>query len=550
MAGAGAGTYGILDLEFRQAPAVYPGGPTRLRLTSAANEGRVVADDQSGDPNKSWRSFELISDFVEARREAILPDIRRLAARDKRFTDKEGKPKVVFDSQHWSRLAAAVLRQATGAELSVVYRLTGGSHIVGEIPLFVAEDWMPVGSRVALTQLTGAEIKKLLATDTEHTRFTTAGFDSEKNLVGGRPIVEAERYLVATFHDLAGNETFQNIFHDADRTALKLEGEQIRPGKNGDAVTVRDAVLARLVAMKTRHGSFNDGYLEELISLVGDDGHAYAPRWSVSLKPAEGSYQQMSVNNRDSFGAVRNSRINTPDNTSYRAKGNVALMYETGDLDWENKALVDYQKAEITTSKGLVVQEANDNVQFTSEFRLKIFRLQTARSDLELVPFVNGNFLTEMTPSEDPKTNQPNPRRQEVNGITGVVLYPGTWLKEVRLGAIAKRDFAIATGSVEPGVQLAGTIEYPIGPMTWTTEADIKNYFRTADDGDDDLGLLGQFATGLRVPLFGGFALRVGVDAIVFSGKIGASPPIGSSVVPSVGLSYNATFKPLVGIAY
>lgn len=99
-------------------------------------------------------------------------------------------------------------------------------------------------------------------------------------------------------------------------------------------------------------------------------------------------------------------------------------------------------------------------------------------------------------------------------------------------------------------MQLAGAMEQPIGPVTWTLEADLKNYFRTAEDTADDLGLLGQITTGFRFPLLGGFSLRVGVDAFLFTGKLGAAPPFGSSVVPSVGLSYNATWKPAVGLVY
>lgn len=374
VAGAGGGSFGILDLEFRPAAAQFPGGPVKMRLTAASNEGRVVTDDLVVDPEKSWRSFDLISDFVETRREAIIPDIRRLAAMDKRFQDKEGQPLVVFDSERWSRLTAAVLRQQTGAELSVVYRLSGGSHIVGDVPLFVAEDWMPAGARVALAQLTGAEIKRLLATDSERSRFATAGFDPELGMIGGRPIVDGERYLVATFDTLAGNESHQNIFRDKYSTALRLKADRILHGRSGDSVTVREAVLARLIALKSQHRAFNDDYMNDFVALLGDDGVAYAPRWSLALKPAEGAYQQLSVSNRDAFGGVRNSRVNTPNNTSLRGRGNVGLTYQTSDVDWENKALVDYQRAEIQSSKGPVFQEGNDNIQLTSEFRLKVFK--------------------------------------------------------------------------------------------------------------------------------------------------------------------------------
>jgi hypothetical protein len=92
--------------------------------------------------------------------------------------------------------------------------------------------------------------------------------------------------------------------------------------------------------------------------------------------------------------------------------------------------------------------------------------------------------------------------------------------------------------------------EVPVGAYSWTFDADLKNYFRTAEDTAEDLGVIAQVATGFRFPLFGGFALRVGVDATYFTGKLGNSPPVGSSIVPTVGLTYNATWKPAVGLVY
>jgi hypothetical protein len=544
--GAGSSQVGILDLEFKR------DATGKSRLMSVANEGKYVSDDLPAAPEKLWRDFTLYSEFFEARRDTILPDVRRLSARDKRFVDKDGDPLILMTNSQWSALAAAALRQAAGAELAIIHTLHRGTHIVGDISVFVAESWLPNGLRVATAQLTGADIKRLVATDPERRKLSFGGYDPETHLIGGRPLQDAERYQVVTGDTLAVNEAFQNVFRDQARLGLRLRGDRIYPGKPDERVSLNDVVMARLTEMKKRHGGFPNEYLDELAQLLSDDGHKFEPRWTVAFKPCEGTFQQLSITNRESFGAVRNSRVNAPNNTSIRGKGNIAVTYETPDLDWENRALLEYQRAEIQlpAPASTLTQEAADNVGLTSEFRLKVFKLQTQRSAVEMVPFINGNYLTEFTPTEDPNTKQLNPRRSEFNGIAGVVLYPGTWLKELRLGAIARQDIAKAGKGVEPGAQMAGQLEVPLGGFAWTLDADVKNYFRTPQDTPDDLGIVAQIGTGLRLPLFGGFSLRVGVDALWFTGKLGTEPPAGSSLVPAVGVAYNATWKPGVGLVY
>ncbi|MBM3274650.1 MAG: hypothetical protein FJZ00_05835, partial [Candidatus Sericytochromatia bacterium] len=354
--GAGSSQVGTLDLEFRR------DGTGKSRLASVANEGKFVSDDLPAAPEKLWSDFTLHSDFVEARRDAILPDIRRLSARDKRFVDKDGDPLILMTFKEWSALAAAALRQAAGAELAIIHTLHHGSHIVGDISVFVAEGWLPNGLRAATAQLTGAEIKRLVATDPERRKLTLAGYDPQANLIGGQPLQDAERYQVVTGDTLAVNEAFQNVFRDQARLGLRLRGDRLYAGKPDERVSLNDVVMARLTEMKKRYGGFPDEYLDELAQLLSDDGHKFEPRWTVALKPCEGTFQQLSITNRESFGAVRNSRVNAPNNTSIRGKGNIAVTYETPDLDWENKALLEYQRAEIQlpAPASTLTQEAAD----------------------------------------------------------------------------------------------------------------------------------------------------------------------------------------------
>lgn len=559
MAGARGGEIGHLKLGFRAPRAADPRPgerelliAPRPRVLSWLENELQVSDSSQPDPEPAatWERAKKVSAYFGARRETILPDLRRLSAVDKRLVDAQGDPLLIADAVTWSRLTASALRQATGAEVAVLHRLKPASFTVGEVPISMADEWLPGGEHVAVLTMSGAQLKRLMAMGSERDRFTLAGYDDRKDLIGGRPLEEAELYRVATIESFAMSEAYQAVMPQTANTSLRLQGERIGRGAPGETLALRDTVLARLQGMKRRHGGFTAEYEAELKGLLLDDGQAFEPRCTLQLKPLQGSFQQFSVSNRAPFGSVRNSQINTPDNTALGGKGNVALTYETADVDWENRFGAAFQRMEFTASGQSIVQEQNDNAQLSSEFRLKFIQLQIQNSALALIPFVNADYQTEFTPTVDQETGAPNARRQELSGIAGVVLYPRTWLKEIRLGAIAKNDLAVATGKFEPGVQLAGVLEAPLGPLTLAVDANLKNYFLTPEDTPADLGLLGQVGAGLQIPLWSGFGLRVGLDALVFSGKTASARSLGTSWMPSVGLVYNATWKPLVGVAY
>lgn len=96
--------------------------------------------------------------------------------------------------------------------------------------------------------------------------------------------------------------------------------------------------------------------------------------------------------------------------------------------------------------------------------------------------------------------------------------------------------------------QVAG--KAPLGPVALGMEVDLKNYFMTPQDTPDKLGIMAQIDTGVRIPLFGGFSLRLGVDSFLFTGKTAETRQLGSSMTPSIGIRYDATWKPVVGLIY
>jgi len=168
----------------------------------------------------------------------------------------------------------------------------------------------------------------------------------------------------------------------------------------------------------------------------------------------------------------------------------------------------------------------------------------------KLIPLVNANYSFEFSPTTDEQTGAQNPRRQELGTTAGLALYPGTWLQELRLGAITKTDLVARTGGFQPGVELGWRIARPLGPLFLTFDANLKNYFLTPTVSPDELGFMGDFSPAVAIPLVGGLSVDLGLDYFVFNGKVASNLGYGYSLTPRVGLSYNATWKPALGLVY
>lgn len=544
--GAAWSEVGLMRINFRKEAV-----DQKPRVTWIENELQRASDKQGEpDPRASFAQALREDGYVETHREPLLPDMRAISENDKRLESEPGDPHIQYQSKHWSALAASIVRRSSEAELAVLPLLEDGSNFVGDMPRYHVEGWMPRTEKLALTVLSGAQIKRLVAMDEKRERFAFAGYDPATELINGRSLGDNERYRVMTTLSIAANEAYASIFQEPLQTSLRLASNRIRPQTTMETLSVQEVGVAYLDHLKQAHGGFTPAYREQLKELLFDDGQVFEPTWTFGLTPLQGSFQQFQVSNRSPFSAVANSQINTPDNTAWGGKIGLRLMHQNADLDWDNRLKAEYQQATFQVGNTSVMQKLSDNMELDSEVRLKFVKLQAQKSSFSLVPFLSANYQTEFTPTVDQQTGSSNPRRRELSGIAGMVLYPQSWLKEIRLGVIAKDDLAAASTKIQPGAQLASGIEQRLGPMTLNLDMDLKNYFLTPDDTASDLGFVGQFNAGLSFPLWSGFSLRVGVDSLLFSGKVASNRSLGNSFTPSVGLTYNTTWKPLQGLMY
>ncbi len=546
MAGGSKDQLGRLTLGFGERDG-------RAGLRWIENEVKRAIADQEVDPSpaRTWAFAERLAAFQARRQDAVLPDRRRLAALDPRLARPDGRPAPQYDRVAWSRIAAGALKRATGVEVALLHVVRNAPIADGEVPRHVADSWLK-RERVVLVQMSGGQIKRLLARDGAKSPFVTAGYHPEAGVIGGRELDETEHYRVATTESIARSEHADEDFEGPVDAELKRVGDRIVRG--GSGVGIGDATLGVLDALRDRHGGFDDAYLQDLAALMLDDGQAFDSRWRVLVRHNELTYQHFQASPRDTFDKVRNAEINNPDSAFYGAKADVAAIHEAEAIEWENRGILRYVRADVVEAEPDPnaepdAAEQDDLVQLTSELRVKAAALPSGFAEVPLVPYLSGNYLTEFTPSID-ENGDFNPRRQELNAHTGLVVRPDAWLKELRVGLIGKNDLASPVGRFEPGFQVLALAEQPIGPATLAVSADARHFLGMPEDGPEDLAWLNKLSVALRFPLGGGLNLAVGTDALLFFGKLPETATWGNAITPTIGITYNGVWKPRYGVLY
>lgn len=548
------------------------------------NEVRRAVGDQEADPapERTWAFRDRLAAWQAQRQDAVLPDRRRLATVDPRLARPDGRPAPQYDRQAWSRIAAGALRRAAGTEIAILHVVRNAPISDGEVPRHVADQWLKQ-EKVVLVQMRGAQIRKLLERDGVKAPFATAGWHPSHDMAGGRALADDEHYSVVTTESIARSENAGDDFEGEPFDGLKRLGPRVVRG--GDGVGIGDATMGVLEDLKRKHGGFGEGYLAELGGLMLDDGNSFDSRWRILVRHNELTFQRFTASARDTFDKVRNAEINNPDSTFYGAKVDVAALHEADWLDWENRAILRYLRADVVEAPGAAAAaaaaavpaadakapaagaeapaaatpdtsaeppdaaEQDDLIQLTSEMRIKALTIPTGRDDMALLPYVAGNYLTEFTPSFD-DAGIANPRRQELNAHTGLVLRTETLLRELRFGVIGKNDLAATVGRFEPGLQLAAIIEQPVGPAIFQLNGDLRRFLAMPEDGPEDLAWLNRVGAALRFPLGGGLNLSIGADALLFFGKLPETSSWGNTFTPTIGITYNGVWKPAYGIMY
>lgn len=480
------------------------------------------------DATMAWRAWELRSAFIEPRRNLLLP------ARSTVLAGTAG----AYTPAEWGQLLAGTVRAATGAEVTLVPSRRRGLEVLGEVPEYVAEDWVPANLRLVRGQITGKQLRALLQRRHLTGIWAWAGVDAMGTVVGGRPLQEDETYSLVTTDAFAWGEGFRGIFKGdfLPITARDLDGD--------GHTELQDVVLARWRAASAQ-GWGGPRHLAMLRDWLSDDGRRSEPQWRLTLQPVELNGQQLTAQNREAFAGARNALVTAPEAQALRARLKGQARFEDHRLVWDTNTSILWDQSTIAGAGQNTVRRDSNEGRVGSEVRGR-----PAGPAGGLVPFINGGYATDLVPGTNVTTGLANPRRQDVTAGLGLVWTGPGPLREARLGATTRRDFSVADRTLEPGYQAGLAAQWAVAAGRVTLDVDARGFGPTPQDTAADLGLICQIGLAYRQPVAEGLELRIGVDGLLFQGKVEATRTLGSTLVPSVGLSWQAHWKPGAGVAW
>jgi hypothetical protein len=369
------------------------------------------------------------------------PEIARWLAKEKRE-----QWQLWFTARLWTQLVANLLLDASGAEVTVVAR---PAHLNSTIPGRIIEhyvlEWLPRGEKLLAYRLTGAQLRTLFhELEDADRRYSSSGYDPKGDRVFGRKLQPKERYRVLLTKSIASMAKVRTVLAKLtpESTFRSKSDGTFRAHSRGRALTLASAVLTRLRALRKRYPNFGERYRKILHSWLCDVGQQLKPQWSFA---ARGITVSFSTYRNDPSGAwsrnpgIRETRAVTPNLYTIGLRGELALVYDSANLAWESKANIKFDRSVIELTED-IAQEGTDDWTVSSELRLKLINLELGKKRrVSIVPYTSLTFDSELTPTENQLTGERFPHQKELRAALGLVSYPGSILREIRLAGIFKK---------------------------------------------------------------------------------------------------------------
>jgi hypothetical protein len=322
-----------------------------------------------------------------------------------------------------------------------------------------------------------------------------------------------------------------------------------------------------------RHIEDDRGAVHYVQEELKDKTQMVVARWKLffnQLSLSASSYTNS--NNVRRFQDSKESRVTNQASSQYSIAANISGVYDSSDIAWENNLRFTYAKLiarNDTNDNGIpdqrISQETADDIVLTSELRINRWQFTPKNDPLRIVPFVDGVYDTEFTPTPG------NPRQKLGRAVFGIVAFPGPRLRELRLGFMIQEDFSAHETAARAGLNANrnyGT-NYGIAAgyriiapvyQTMRLESSLDLRYQFADDAElpSDLGFYAWEQARLLWPFFQQrLSLFVSADIVLVRGKsdnvnvaAAGDPPIivsnkqfGGSWILSVGLDFSGVFR-------
>lgn len=439
-------------------------------------------------------------------------------------------------STTWTRedldaVSGSVARASTHAEVSLLPRAPEPLPVEGPVPFALARSWLRERARVVVIELRGSALERVYAMargGAFAARFSLGGGDPSSGTVAERPLAPLESYRLV-----------------ASREALEAL-EQL-----GVVIAVPDEALAAarplgsLVADELASGLTA---LDAAALLEGAKGRA-VPAFFFELTDVAVSLSMANVEGNAGLGAVRDARVQTPDNVSLGVNGRAALLYDGPLFAGGLIGTSQFSRTTLTAADGSeTVQEPRDQLLVETDLRFQLPRVLGTSPAFTPLPNARLSYETEWTPNvvkgED-GADVEQPRRSELRGLLGASLRPAPWLNELRVGLILENDFAAQKqGSLEWGAEVALSGAWRLGAVQLKLDSYARGYAPDpAHDTPDDVGLVMQTIGRVELPAFFDLNVSLFADAYMLWGKLPETRGPVTSVIFGAALSYGHRSK-------
>lgn len=515
----------------------------QTRLSSLDHEQQVLTADL---PRSEWlhkRFQEINLRMLKPMESVLIPSLDDIVAEDTGllailhedpeftryyFREQIEKWSVWFTPHLWSNFSANVLKYASNADVAAVKELNVlATNTPGPLlELYVAK-WLSTEETILLYDLTGAQLRQLATTGLQQANLT--GFDKDSMLVGGRPLIDSERYRVALTSAVVHTEAAARILQGIEpQRRFKLKGSTLIPSDKGEIVRLREVAMKTFTQLREQDPGFGPDYRALLRSWLLPQGKVLLPRWRFAAESVTFSFANYSTYPQLSwlhYPGVRETRAVTPSNYTLSLKGTLSAVYDSSKITWDTRSWFELARTvvhldDVPGQNPSIVKSADD-LEASTELQLKFIELQFGKDErVKIIPYTNFTFDTEFMATKNPITGVEYPHQKDFFTALGLVSYPGRIWSELRVAGLMRTDFAAEQGNTDGGV-LGGTkLTFPMWLARLDLGTTVRYFFNTSVDTPDKLGLLVQGYAKLLVPFTHDFSVMLGADLFLYRPKI------------------------------
>jgi hypothetical protein len=435
----------------------------------------------------------------------------------------------------WADLISNILLEAFDSEIALVEAPEDGIYVPGTWPRLLVYELFKQDDTLAIFYLNGDQLGRLLKLKGKN--WISGGIDTHHQ-VWGRPLQNGQYYRTLISSGLFNRPDVYQILKGVPRhSELKNPYE---PSARPETLYLRNLLLS-FFEQARREGQLYAAVSERL-----------QPRWqrkqslfSVKLSDLQLNFSGYNALNNQSYTAVRETRVSSPDNLTYGGRSKLSLIFDNEPLTLTQSVQARYESLSLRDEKTsqTKITESQDDLLISSEMQLHLFEFPAFGKDIQLIPYLEGLYDTEFTPTLQPD-GKANPRQSELSGVAGLTIPGGPILKAFKTGLAVRRDFNVPD-NLELGINLKLDHDYPLSSnLRWNNSLDLRYYLPGPRDNESSLGLITQWVSAVKLSLTDHLALRFFADAYLFQGKLPATSQLGASVILGVGLSYDRLWKP------